>query len=111
VITGYSPCTYNESSQETPSNTIHHQQSILLQQDGANETMLDANEGIRDDEGGLRKICNKTLLIDTFTLYTGEECDTATYSRGKKRIDYISNIPKSNSLCYKCRLLTIFRSQ
>jgi hypothetical protein len=41
--------------------------------------MIDANEGMEDSESGLRKLCNETLLIDIFTLHTGE-CNIATYS-------------------------------
>jgi hypothetical protein len=51
--------------------------------------MFDANENMEDNEGGLQKICNETMLIDSFTVHTGENCDIPTYSRGSKRIDYI----------------------
>jgi hypothetical protein len=116
VITGYQPCIYSDTQIDTPSNTIHRQQSIMLQSNGAKDTnprrafitdiikyvndlddnpnnhtilMIDANEGTEDKEGGLRKLCNKTLLVDAFHLCTGEECEIATYSRGKKRINFI----------------------
>jgi hypothetical protein len=51
--------------------------------------MLDSNKGIDDNEGGLRKITNETLLVDTFTLIKSIECDISTYTRGRKRLDYI----------------------
>jgi hypothetical protein len=51
--------------------------------------MFEANEAWDDSEGGIRKLCNETMLIDTLTVFTGQECEIATYSRGRKRINHI----------------------
>jgi hypothetical protein len=88
---------------------VHHQQSILLQRDGLKETnpwrafikdiikfinnLDDDPENstilMDDSKGGSRKICDKTMLIDTFMIHMGEHGDIPAYSRGIKRIDYI----------------------
>jgi hypothetical protein len=37
IITGYRPCKESNSSEDSSSQTVHRQQSILLQRDGSNE--------------------------------------------------------------------------
>jgi hypothetical protein len=51
--------------------------------------MLDANEGLEDQEGGLRKLLSDTNLIETFSHFMEETCSIPTYTRGKKRLDFI----------------------
>jgi hypothetical protein len=51
--------------------------------------MLDANESIDDRTGAIRKIMSETSLVDTFSQVAGNPGELATYTRGKRRIDYI----------------------
>jgi hypothetical protein len=51
--------------------------------------MLDANEDVNDGENGLRKLIEKTTLLDAFSEFTGETCKLSTYVNGNKRLDYI----------------------
>lgn len=37
----------------------------------------------------MRKLLSETTLVDTFTLIAGDQGNLPTYTRGKKRIDYI----------------------
>jgi hypothetical protein len=51
--------------------------------------MMDANESIDDKSGSIWKLLSETKLVDTFLQVAGYLGQLATYSRGKKRIDYI----------------------
>jgi exonuclease III len=51
--------------------------------------MFDANESIDDKSGSIRKIMAQTSLVDTFSQVAEEPERLATYTRGRKRIDYI----------------------
>jgi hypothetical protein len=53
------------------------------------ETDPRCDEDIDDSEGGLRKIITETMLMDVFPIVNDLECDTETYTWGKKRLDYI----------------------
>jgi hypothetical protein len=51
--------------------------------------MWDANESMDDSPGSVWKIMKETKLVDTFSQIAGDLGSIPTYSRGRKRIDYI----------------------
>jgi hypothetical protein len=116
VITGYRPCRYSTTHLLKAYQTVHRQQTTILESEGFKHPdprkifitdlikaikdeeknpgnscimMMDANEAIEDKEGPLRKIFNETTLVDALHAHTGQECQIPTYSRGTKRIDFI----------------------
>jgi ribonuclease HI len=116
VITAYRPCKQSNNINNKTSSTTYRQQTIMLTEEGFinpdprkffiddiiimlqsyqlddnNYTilMMDANENVNDSEGGLARLIQDTNLIDVFSLIGTEECNTPTYVRGNKKIDYI----------------------
>jgi hypothetical protein len=116
VITAYRPCHQSAMDANQPSITVTYQQKVLFTKDKWKEEeprqtfitdiiklikdmeedpnnlcvlMWDANECIVDSSGSIRKIMNETKLVDTFSQIAGDPGSIPTYSRGRKRIDYI----------------------
>jgi exonuclease III len=48
-----------------------------------------ANESINDQSGAIRKLITETTLVDAFAQVAGDPGKLTTYTRGKKRLDYI----------------------
>jgi exonuclease III len=116
VITAYRPCQQSVSDANQPSITVTYQQKLLLrttkwqdadprqlfisdiiklikgiEEDPNNLCVLmwDANESIDDRKSSINKILTETNLVDTFLQIAGDPGPITTYSRGRKRIDYI----------------------
>jgi hypothetical protein len=116
IITAYRTCQQSVSDSNQPSITATYQQKLpfakdkridvdphqefihdiikeikTIEEDSNNLCILmfDANESIEDNSGAIRKIMAETTLVDTFSQVAGDPGQLATYTRGKKRIDYI----------------------
>jgi exonuclease III len=115
VITTYRPCQQSVTDNQL-SITVTYQQKLLytadkrkdadprqlfitdiikviqdIEEDSNNLCILmwDANESIDDPSSAIKKILKETSLVDTFTQIAGDPGNLATYSRGRKRIDYM----------------------
>jgi hypothetical protein len=113
VITVYRPCQQSPSEACTTSN---YQQRLLYQKETGKKVdprklfmadltsvikkiendpnnmvvlMWDANESINDQSGAIRKLITETTLVDAFAQVAGYPGELTTYTRGKKRLDYI----------------------
>ena len=51
--------------------------------------LIDANESIGDDECSMNRLFSESTLVDAFTKISNEDCNTPSYARGSKRIDFI----------------------
>lgn len=114
IITGYRPC--QQTISDTSTTTATYQQKLLFKKDKWEKSdprkqfiidiieeikkieedpnnlvilMWDANESINDKSGTIKKIIRETTLVDAFSQVAGNPDEITTYSRGKKRIDYI----------------------
>jgi hypothetical protein len=116
IITAYRPCQQSITDNNNPSITVTYQQKLILARDKWKDKdprqlfisdiikaikdieedpnnlcvlMWDANESIDDATGSIRKITQETTLVDAFSQVAGDPGPISTYSRGRKRIDYI----------------------
>jgi hypothetical protein len=72
--------------------------------------MMDANESIEEKSGSIRKILSKTRLVDTFSQVAGDPGQLATYSRGKKCINYIFTSQALVPYVSRVRYLALYES-
>jgi hypothetical protein len=116
IITAYRPCQQSITDNSNPSITVTYQQKLILTRDKWKDVdprqlfiadiiqaikdieedpnnlcvlMWDANESIDDTTGSIRKIMQETTLVDAFSQVAGDPGSISTYSRGRKRIDYV----------------------
>jgi hypothetical protein len=99
IITAYRVCQQSKSAVNNSNQTAYKQQKLMLIEDKKAENtdprkmfiidmiklinkiekddnnyvmlMLDANEGLCDKEGGVRKLTKETASVDTFSIFTG----------------------------------------
>jgi exonuclease III len=116
IITAYRPCQQSVTDATQPSVTVTYQQKVILtrekwtdedprqlfitdiikvikdiEEDSNNLCVLmwDANKSMDDKSGSIKKIMKETMLVDSFSQIAGDPGTISTYSRGRKRIDYI----------------------
>jgi hypothetical protein len=116
VITAYRPCQQSIADASQSSITVLYQQKVLFtkdtkteedprkifitdiikfikdieeQQDNLCVLMWDANESIDDATDAIKKIMKETRLVDAFAPVSGKPGAIPTYSRGRKRLDYM----------------------